>query len=288
MRVPKPNDFAELETWGLVEDSFGAIEDYSPERERLRWRNQRHCRAHRAYRQSQSDLFVEDSQAFYRSNDRPIDRPKWEFLKRRKAWFHPPVEWGRFASPGTARLLDLGCGDGDLTQRIAEFVAGRWRQVGYDGFPLEIVGVDLNDSRIRNARKLTDSPHEAITLTFRQADATDGLDYAEEFFDFTLLAGVLEVVDDETVGELLDEASRLTARGLYVRDLLDEYDRLYPLPDLPERLSERVCETVARHRVFEEPFAEEGSRDPLEVWPMHVHQVLFAESADPPSAADRY
>ena len=39
----------------------------------------------------------------------------------------------RWIEPG-ARVLDLGCGDGDQTERVAEFVAGRWTAAGYDGF----------------------------------------------------------------------------------------------------------------------------------------------------------
>ncbi|WP_137286112.1 class I SAM-dependent methyltransferase [Halorussus salinisoli] len=288
MRIPTTEDFAELETWGLVENPRAAIEDYSEERAERRWDNDRHRRAHREHDENLSPEFVADSQAYYRELERPIDRRKWEFLKRRKAWFHPPVEWGRFASPDACRILDLGCGDGDVTQRVAEFVAGRWTQAGYDGAPMEIVGVDVNESRVRNARKLTESPHEKITLTFERADATERLDFGDDFFDYALMAGLLEVLDDETFESVLDEARRVTARGLYVRDLLDEYEGLHPRPNLPETLSEYGFETVARHEVFEEPFTEEGTRDPLEVWPMNVHQVLFAENPDSPSLADRY
>ncbi|MFC7079065.1 class I SAM-dependent methyltransferase [Halorussus caseinilyticus] len=288
MRIPTTEDFAELESWGLVEDPMAAIADYSDERAERRWDNDRHCRAHREHAENQSEEFLADAQAYYRSMDRPIDRRKWAFLKRRKAWFHPPVEWGRFAATDASRILDLGCGDGDVTQRVAEFVAGRWTQTGYDGAPMEIVGVDLNESRVRNARKLAESPHEKITLTFEQADATDRLDYGEDFFDYALLNGVFEVLDDENFEAVRDEVSRVTAIGLYVRDLLDDYEGLHPRPDLPDSLADRGFETVARHKIFEEPFAEEGTTDPLAVWPMNVHQVLFAEASDVSSLADRY
>lgn len=288
MRVPTPEDFRELETWGLVEQPTAAIEEFSPELERRRTENERHRRKRREQAEGVSEAFLEDSQAYYRSMDRPIDRTKWAYLKRRKAWFHPPVEWGRFAAPGTARILDLGCGDGDQTERVAEFVAGRWTAAGYDGFPVEIVGVDLNGSRIENARRHADSPHEHVTLRFERGDAVEGLDYPEDHFDYALALGLLEVLDEERAERVLDETARLTANGVYVRDLLDPTPGLHPRPDLDERLAERGFETVERHRLLEEPFVEEGTRDPLDVWPMNLHQVLFAEASDPAAPEERY
>lgn len=286
MRIPTPADFRALGEWGLVEDPMAAIEDYSEEKAERRRENDRHCRAREEY--SQSVEFVEDSQAYYRSLDRPIDRTKWEFLKRRKAWFHPPVGWNRFAAPGVSRVLDLGCGDGDITQRVADHTAAAWMRAGHDGFPMEIVGIDLNESRIRNARRHARSPHEKITLRFEQGDALAGLAFEDKFFDYTLLVGLLEVLNDEQLSTVLDEVSRLTARGIYVRDVLEEYPGMNPRPDLPEELSDRGYTVRSRNRVFEEPFTEEGSKDPLEVWPMNVNQVVFAERSDPVPPEERY
>lgn len=288
MHIPTPSDFRALEDWGLIEDPMAAVEDYSEEREERRWENDRHRRAHEEYETGQPTAFVEDAQAYYRSMDRPIDRTKWEFLKRRKAWFHPPIGWDGFGKPGVARILDLGCGDGDVTQRVADHVAANWMRAGYGGFPMEIVGVDLSDSRIRNARRHADSPHEKITLRFVQGDGLDGLEWEDHSFDYTLLVGLLEVLDDGQTATLLDEVDRLTARGVYVRDVLDDYPGLTPRPDLPSALTDRGFTVESRERVFEEPFAEEGSEDPLEVWPMNVNQVIFAERDDHVPPEDRY
>jgi SAM-dependent methyltransferase len=288
MHVPTPEDFHAIARWGLVEDPLAAVADYSEERAAARGDNDRHRRAREAYAEGQSAAFVADSQAYYRSLDRPIDRPKWEFLKRRKAWFHPPVGWGRIAAPGTARVLDLGCGDGDQTQRLAAFVAGRWTAAASDGFPMEIVGVDLSASRVRNARRLADSPHPKVTLRFEPGDAVAGLDYPDDFFDYTLATGLFETLDDDAFASVLDETLRLTANGLYVRDLLDDYPGVTPRPDLAATLADRGFPTVEHHRVFEEPFVEEGTRDPMAVWPMNRHQVLFAAAEHPTPPEERY
>jgi SAM-dependent methyltransferase len=288
MRIPTPDDFHALTDWGLVERPCAALDDHTPEREQRREDNDRHRRAREAQIENASPDFVDDRQAYYREMDRPIHRTKWTYLKRRKAWFQPPVGWGRFATPGTSRILDLGCGDGDQTQRVADFVAGRWRSAGYDGFPLEIVGVDLSDSRVENARRHTRSPHERITLRFESGDAVSGLDYDDAFFDHTLAIGLFEVLDDAALDSTLNELARLTAHSVYVRDILDDYPGLTPRPDLAEALDARGFAVEDRHKLFEEPFVEEGSRDPLAVWPMNVHQLLVATVRDPPAHETRY
>ena len=287
MRIPTPADFDALESWGLVADPFAAIADYSETRAQRRGDNERHCQAREEYAADADGRFVTDTQAYYRDLERPIDRTKWSYLKRRKAWFQPPVEWGRFAAPGTSRLLDAGCGDGDQTQRVAEFVAGRWQAAGYDGFPLQIVGVDLSASRIENARRHTRTPHEKITLRFERGDVVSGLDYGEDFFDYTLAMGLFELLE-ESVDDVLDELARVTAQGLYVRDILEDYPGLTPRPALDETLSDHDFVVEECHRLFEEPFTESGTKDPLAIWPMNVHQVLFASDTDPPPHESRY
>jgi len=105
MRIPTADDFRALERWGLIERPLAAIEDYSPERERKRADNDRHRRAREEY--EPSDAFLTDTQAYYRGMERPIDRTKWAYLKRRKAWFQPPLGWGRYAAPGTSTIRDV-------------------------------------------------------------------------------------------------------------------------------------------------------------------------------------
>jgi hypothetical protein len=262
MHVPTPGDFHAIARWGLVEDPFAAVADYSEERAAAREDNDRHRRAREAYAEGQSAAFVADSQGYYRELERPIDRPKWEFLKRRKAWFHPPVGRGRVAAPGTARVLDLGCGDGDRTQRLAAFVAGRWTAAASDGFPAEIVGVDLSPSRGST------TPTTSSTTRSRRGCSRRSTTTRSRRCSTTTL--------------------RLTANGPYVRDLLDDYPGVTPRPDLAATLADRGFPTVEHHRVFEEPFVEEGTRDPMAVWPTNRHQVLFAAAERPTPPEARY
>ena len=288
MRIPRPEDFAAITDWGLVENPNAAIADFSERKQQARWRNQRHCRARRAYIQNQSKEFIEDSQEYYRSLDRPIDRTKWEYLKRRKGWFHPSIGWDQFSTPGVSRIVDIGCGDGDLTQRVADHIAGNWLRAGYEGFPMEIIGVDLNKSRITNARAHVRSPHDAITMRFEQGDVLDGLAYPDEYFDYALMNGLLEMFDEERIDKVLSEVARLTARGFYIRDVLDEYPGMYPRPGLGTLLSRHGFSVRSKHRVLKEPFTEEGTTDPLGVWPMDLNQVIVADADAVSSPVNRY
>jgi SAM-dependent methyltransferase len=288
MWIPQPDDFASITDWGLIENPCAAVEDFSERKEKARWENDRHCQARQEYIENQSDEALNDPQAYYRSLQRPIDRTKWEYLKRRKAWFHPPVGWNQFSAPGVSRIVDFGCGDGDLTQRVADHIAANWLRAGYDGFPLEIVGIDVNDSRLCNARSHTASPHEHITMRFEKADILDGLAYGDDYFDYGLAIGFLELFDDERINDVLTEVTRLTARGLYIRDVLDEYPGMYPRPDFDSLLSGQGFSVQTRHKVLKEPFVEEGTTDPLAVWPMDLNQVVFARANSVTPPEERY
>ena len=70
--------------------------------------------------------------------------------------------------------------------------------------------------------------------------------------------------------------------------MLDEYPGGHPRENLPELLVNRGFPSVERHRVFSQPFTEEGSSDPLEVWPINVGQVIFAESDSNQKPSDKW
>jgi SAM-dependent methyltransferase len=288
MRIPTHSDFEDLNRWGIVSNPSIAISDYSKKKEELRWENQRHNDAHEKYHTRRKNGLGEGTQEYYREMSRPIDRVKWEFLKRRKSWYICPTGWQKFAGLDVSRILDLGCGDGDVTQRIAEYITGQWQQTGHDGTPVEIIGIDLNKSRVENARRLTKSPHKKITLSFEVGDASKGLEFESNYFDYVVSTGVMEILPDDIFEEVINEISRLSAYGVYIEDLIDKYPGGYPREELGSILENYNFNIQEQHKVFQEPFVKEGTKDPLEIWPMCVVQILFAERDAPITHENRW
>lgn len=92
-----------------------------------------------------------------------------------------------------ARLLDLGCGTGEL--------AGSFIKAGYDYF-----GVDIEQERIDYARKVYPGGK------FHVMDASD-LNYPDGYFDQILVTGVLHHLSDEEVRSIVREMNRVLRPG---------------------------------------------------------------------------
>jgi ubiquinone/menaquinone biosynthesis C-methylase UbiE len=162
-----------------------------------------------------------------------------------------------------------------VTQRIADFINSAWQRAGFGGVPIEIVGVDLNQSRIENAKKLTESPHPDITLSFEVGDVTDGLQFNDEYFDYVVVTGVFEALDDLLFQTFMQEIKRLAWGGVYVHEPIESPGG-YPRPDIADEFTSAGFSVERYEKVFKEPFTETGTNDPLEIWPNLINQVLFA------------
>ena len=76
---------------------------------------------------------------------------------------------------------------------------------------MHIVGIDLNHSRIENAKNLVSSNNKNITFEFKQGDFVGGkLDYDDKNFSYSLLTGVFEILDNEQFENGLNEVIRIT------------------------------------------------------------------------------
>ncbi len=124
-----------------------------------------------------------------------------------------------FRQAGPRSLLDVGCGEGVLTQRWAQRLAGR------------VVGIDLEDPVIQAEWEKRRAPN----LEYRVMKA-ENLPFADDEFDMACAIEVLEHVPDpeHTVAEMARVASGHLlvsvpreplwrglnmARGAYLRDL---------------------------------------------------------------------
>jgi SAM-dependent methyltransferase len=275
---PKDEDFAAIAAWGLDKNPLRAIDDFKPEQLDARWNNAYQKEAHAIYHKKREDYIQSKNfDDYYKKAEKPIDKHRWTYLKDRKAWYILPLEWQRFAEPGVKRVLDLGCGDGDVTQRMADFIAKCWKEKGYAGHALEITGYDLNASRIKNAQSLCVSPHPLITFKFDVCDAIGkGIPHPDQYFDYSGTTGVFEILEDAPAEKFMAEICRVTAKGVYVEDLADEYPGGYPRDTFEAMFAKNGFTIERKHWILTEPFVEQGTLDPMKLWPALKDLVLFA------------
>lgn len=118
------------------------------------------------------------------------------------------------AAPGE-RILDVGCGNGDLTLAVAE-------QVGPDG---HVTGVDLSGPMLANARRRA-AANEIHNVTFEQADAQVHEFEPDSFDAMCSRFGVMFFEDPAAAFANLGDALRTGGRLAFVcwQDLLiNEY-----------------------------------------------------------------
>jgi 2-polyprenyl-3-methyl-5-hydroxy-6-metoxy-1,4-benzoquinol methylase len=127
-----------------------------------------------------------------------------------------------FAIAAPASILDIGCGEGVLTEQ--------WAQRLGDGH--RVVGIDLDDPKLAAEW----AGRERANLEFRTLDVADGLPYGDGEFSMLAATEVLEHVPEpeRVVAEMARVASAYllvsvpheplwrmlnVARGAYLRDL---------------------------------------------------------------------
>jgi 2-polyprenyl-3-methyl-5-hydroxy-6-metoxy-1,4-benzoquinol methylase len=126
----------------------------------------------------------------------------------------PPAEDGsesnvycRIIGEGHRNILEIGCGFGDLTYRLA-------------GCTEKIVGIDISQKAIETARaRLALWPQaqaRAAAIEFRQMSAVR-LDFPDETFDWAISISVVEHLHPEDVHVHLTEAWQvLKPQGTYI------------------------------------------------------------------------
>lgn len=281
MLNPTREDLKVLKKNMVFEDSFESINQYKGIYLILRWFKVFNLYLHLKYwwrrfkMASQSD----DMQKYYKIADYSYNKIKLDYLKIRKSWFVVPLNWDKFADKSCKKILDVGCGDGDTIQRVIEFIEKEWRN-RTKIHDLEIVGIDLNKSRINIAQKYCRSKYKQIKLKFEVLDAVKKINYPTNYFDYAILTGVLEILNDKAAMLLAKNIGKVVKKGIYIEDLADKYPGGFPRNNIEKLYSNKGFKLIKRYYQLTEPFSLSKIPDPCWKdmgWPILKDQVLWLE-----------
>jgi ubiquinone/menaquinone biosynthesis C-methylase UbiE len=125
-------------------------------------------------------------------------------------WPQEKVLFDRYLLPDAPRILDLGCGTGEITRRLAQ----RYPRA-------EIIGVDILDGNLAIARR--DSATLAGRVRYEIGDAF-ALASADAHFDLVACRHLSQAVPD--FRRVLDEIGRVLKRNGWLHLLSEDYAML--------------------------------------------------------------
>jgi ubiquinone/menaquinone biosynthesis C-methylase UbiE len=132
-------------------------------------------------------------------------------------WPQEEPLFARYRLSGPLRILDLGCGTGEITRRLADL------------YPqAQVVGVDILESNLELARR--QGSGQPGRVRYETGDAF-ALKYADAHFDLVVCRHMSQSVPD--FGLVLDEIGRVLRRGGWLHLLSEDYAMLRmprPLP----------------------------------------------------------
>ena len=275
LRVDK-KDIEIINELKLDENPFKAVDEFSPLMLELRWKLPDQQELYKSYYKKRENREKKTVKDYYSDKITPIDRKTWEYLLARKAWYVMPLGWDNIAING-GKVIDIGCGDGDVVQRLIDYVNKYWKKKNITNKNLHITGLDILNLRIENANRLVSSSNNNITFEFKQADLNQKQNYDNTYFDYALCSSVLEIISPKNYQNFIKEMTRLVSKGIYIADIFEKFPGGYPRDNLSKDFLKFGFSTLKREIVLSEPIYKSGFKHKIKLFPCMKFQNLWLE-----------
>jgi len=131
---------------------------------------------------------------------------------------------------------------------------------------------------LKMQKKYVKSNNPNITFEFHAVDISGkGLMYENNHFNFGIITGVIEILEDSILDYFLDEVCRTISRGIYIEDLFEKFPGGIPRDNIDLLLNKRKFKVKKRHVILSEPFDIDKLQDPMKLWPIMLDQNIWAE-----------
>jgi|TARA_Y100000389_G_C17461496_1_gene522090 ubiquinone/menaquinone biosynthesis C-methylase UbiE len=270
--------FNEILKWKLKSNPFKAIEDFSELKTELRWENKENFREFKKNSNTRKNM-LSNKKIFkhYKKTDKTIDRISWNYLRERKPYYIMPLGWDIMAKNG-GNIIDVGCGDGDTIQNLIDYILRTWKRKKIKPKKINIVGCDISNSRLENAKRFVKSDSKYIKVKFINVDLTkkNVRLYKNNSFDFCICTGFLDMLNQTSFNNFMTNINKIVKKGIYVQDLLEHFPGGFPRENLGMELFKKGFKTKKKYKIFNQPFSKKKLLKPI-IAAILLVQNLYAE-----------
>jgi 2-polyprenyl-3-methyl-5-hydroxy-6-metoxy-1,4-benzoquinol methylase len=263
--------FQIIKKWGLEKNPFRAIKDYSETKAEQRHLNKEWSKLYKKYYDKRVKRTLNMHQStYYRNTYEPIDKWTWEYLRKRKQYFQMPLGWEEMVISGGS-IIDVGCGDGDMIQNFIDFAEKIIKKRNLKS-KIHVYGIDVNHSRVENAKKLIKTKSPNITFEIVCGDFASK---KVKKFDYALIAGVFEILNNNEFKKFVSKLEKIIKKKIYVEDLMEQFPGGFPRYHIGKYF--KKFRTIKKNVVFTEPLNLKKIEDPKKIWPIHIDQNVLLE-----------